>query len=116
MSRTAARLNTVALGGLIGVLLISGFVPVASAQRRASQTARRSPQLKTPPTPFNQGYLKGYGEGFAQGESDWSANPPRDFRGSDRWRQRDAGSSEEYRQGYDLGFELGYTDGYYGRA
>src|ERR1044071_7308006 len=117
MSRTAARLNTVVFGGLIGVfLLMSGFAPVASAQKRASQTARRSPQLKTPQTRFNQAYQKGYGNGLAQGAADWSANVPRGFRGSERWRQRDAGSSEEYRQGYDLGFELGYTDGYYGRT
>src|SRR6185369_10036583 len=47
---------------------------------------------------------------------DWSNNTRPDFRRSDKWQQRDAGSSDEYRLGYELGFELSYADGYYGRA
>jgi hypothetical protein len=39
-----------------------------------------------------------------------------DHRRSDKWQQRDQGSSDEYRLGYELGFELAYADGYYGRA
>jgi hypothetical protein len=102
---------------LIALLVLTGFAPMAtSAQRKTSQTARRATTTKQPQTPFNQGYLKGYDEGFAQGESDWSASAPRDFKRSDRWQQRNGNTSEEYRQGYELGFELAYSDGYYGRA
>jgi hypothetical protein len=104
---------TAALAAVIVVLMLAPFSMVYS-QRRSS--AKRAPQLKQPPTPFNQGYQKAYNEGFTQGEADWSANLPRDFRRSEVWQRRDLGSSEEYRQGYELGFELGYTDGYYGRA
>jgi outer membrane lipoprotein SlyB len=60
--------------------------------------------------------LKGYNDGFAQGEADWTGSAPRDFRRSDRWQQRDTTTTEEYRQGYELGFELAYSDGYYGRG
>ena len=109
------RLKTLAVGSLVAVLMIAGLAPAsASAQKRVP--ARRAPQLQQPQTPFSQGYVKGYNEGFTQGETDWSNNLPRDFQRSDRWQQRDVGSSEEHRQGYELGFELGHADGYYGRA
>jgi hypothetical protein len=45
-----------------------------------------------------------------------------DFKRSDAYQRREQSfapqfaTSEEYRQGYDLGFELGYLDAYYGRA
>jgi hypothetical protein len=99
---------------LIALLVFTGLAPMATAaQRKTSQPTRRA---TLPQSPFNQGYQKGYGDGFAQGESDWSNSAPHDFRRSDRWQQRNANTSEEYRQGYDLGFELAYSDGYYGRA
>lgn len=111
------RFQKLAAAAAVAVLVIAGLAPAsASAQKRKPQPARRAPQLKHPQTLFSQGYDKGYSEGFTQGEADWSSNLPRDFRRSDRWRQHDMGSSEEYRQGYELGFELGHTDGYYGRA
>jgi hypothetical protein len=97
-------------------MVTAGLAPAAtSAQKRTSQPAKRATQ-KQPLTPFNQGYQKGYADGFAQGETDWSNSAPHDFRRSDRWQQRNSNTSEEYRQGYDLGFELSYSDGYYGRA
>ncbi len=98
---------------LVAILVIAGCAP-AYAQRRAP--ARRAPVLKQPATPYGQGYQKGYADGFAQGETDWSNNTRPDFRRSDKWQQRDGGSSEEYRLGWELGFELAYADGYYGRA
>jgi len=99
---------------LIALMVITGLAPAAqSAQRRS---ARRSAPAKAVQTPFNQGYQTGYDDGFVQGESDWSNSAPRDFRRSDRWQQHKANTSEEYRQGYELGFELAYSDGYYGRA
>lgn len=101
---------------LIALLVITSFDPAAFAQKR-STAAKRAPAAKAvPATPFTQGYQRGYSDGFTQGEIDWSNNQQRDFRRSDRWQQRDGGTSEEYRQGYELGFELAYSDGYYGRA
>lgn len=100
------------------VIALVGSASLASTQKRKS-AAKPAPQLKTPPpppTPYTQGYQKAYDDGFRQGETDWSANAPRDFRRSAGWQQRDAGTSEEYSKGYELGFELGYSDGYYGRA
>jgi hypothetical protein len=102
---------------LMALMVITGFAPAAnSAQRRTSRTAKPPTPARQVQTPFNQGYQKGYDDGFAQGESDWSNSAPRDFRRSDRWQQHNATTSEEYRQGYELGFELAYSDGYYGRA
>jgi outer membrane lipoprotein SlyB len=101
---------------MAAVLIITGLVPSAVyAQQRRTTSSRRTAQPK-PQSPFSQGYLKGYNDGFAQGEADWSHSAPRDFRRSDRWQQRDSTTSEEYRQGYELGFELAYSDGYYGRG
>lgn len=100
---------------LIVLLVLTGLAPANTfAQRRTSQSARRAPATQL--TPFNQGYQKGYTDGFAQGESDWSSRAPHDFRRSDRWQQHNSTTSEEFRQGYELGFELAYSDGYYGRA
>ena len=102
---------------LISVLVLTGFAPTSAlSQRRSSSTTKRTATAKQPPTPFNQGYQKGYDDGFAQGESDWSASASPDFRRSDRWQQQGANTSEEYRRGFELGFELAYSDGYYGRA
>lgn len=117
MSRTAGRLKTLVPGALIALLVITGFAP-ASAYTQKKTTAKRAPAPppKAPLSPFAKGYDKGYNEGFAQGEADWSNNLPRDFRRSDNWQQRDTGTSEEYRAGYELGFELAHSDGYYGRA
>jgi hypothetical protein len=113
----AVQPRTFVPGVLIALLVFTGFAPMAtSAQRKTSQPAKRATQTKQPQTPFNQGYQKGYDDGFAQGGFDWNNNAPRDFRRSDRWQQRNANTSEEYRQGYELGFELAYSDGYYGRA
>jgi outer membrane lipoprotein SlyB len=112
----AERLRRFGPVALVAVLIITGLVPSAGyAQQRRTTASRRAAQPK-PQSPFSQGYLKGYNDGFAQGEVDWSRNAPRDFHQSDRWQQRDATASEEYRQGYELGFELAYSDGYYGRG
>jgi hypothetical protein len=100
---------------LVAVLVTAMFAPAfaASMQKRTSPTVKRTAQQ--PLTPFAQGYQNGYSNGFSQGAADWSNSLPRDFRRSDSWQQHDAGSSEEYRRGYELGFELAYSDGYYGR-
>jgi outer membrane lipoprotein SlyB len=99
------------------ILVIVGFAPTSAAYAQKKKApVKRAPVLKQPATPYGQGYQKGYTDGFAQGEADWSNNARPDFRRSDKWQQHDAGSSEEYRMGYELGFELSYADGYYGRA
>jgi outer membrane lipoprotein SlyB len=101
------------------VLVIGQGSATPGATQKRKPAAKPAPQLKTPPppaTPYTQGYQKAYDEGFRQGEADWSANAPRDFRRSAGWQQRDSGTSEEFTKGYELGFELGYSDGYYGRA
>jgi len=97
--------------------MIAGCAPASAAyaQKKAAP-AKKAPVLKQPATPYGQGYQKGYTDGFAQGETDWSNNTRPDYRRSDKWQQRDAGPSEEHRLGYELGFELSYADGYYGRA
>lgn len=104
-------------------LLAGAFAPaasVAAAQKRTS----RAPVKKAPAQPqtvYGQGYQKGYGDGFAQGQADWTRGVPHDFRRSDAYQRREQSfapqfaTSEEYRQGYDVGFELGYLDSYYGR-
>jgi outer membrane lipoprotein SlyB len=110
------KLRRFAPVALVGALIITGLVPSAGyAQQRRTTSSRRTAPPK-PQSPFSQGYLKGYNDGFAQGEADWTGSAPRDFRRSDRWQQRDSTASEEYRQGYELGFELAYSDGYYGRG
>jgi len=100
-------------------MVFAAFAPASTAyaqKKKAPAPAKKAPATKQPATPYGQGYQKGYADGFAQGETDWSNNTRPDFRRSDRWQQRDTGSSDEYRLGYDLGFELAYADGYYGRA
>lgn len=115
MNRSAAQIKYLAPGVVAALIVITGIGPTAYSQRRTP--AKRAPIARTAPaTPFTQGYQKAYDEGFRQGETDWSANVPRDYRRSDKWQQRDSGTSEEYTKGYELGFELGYSDGYYGRA
>jgi flagellar biosynthesis/type III secretory pathway protein FliH len=107
-------------------LVLAGLVPAGSytsySQRRSS---RRPTPAKTQPqqiTVYGQGYQRGYTDGFAQGPLDFRQRTPRDFQRSDAYQQRDQryqqrwASSQQYRDGYDLGFELGYSDGYYGRA
>jgi len=115
--RLAGRLRSFVPAALAAILVIAGCAPVSAAytQRRPAPV-RKAPVLRQPATPYGQGYQKGYADGFAQGGADWSNNTRPDFRRSDKWQQRDGGSSEEYRLGYELGFELSYADGYYGRA
>ena len=115
--RFAGHLRRFVPTALVAILVIVGCAPasVAYAQKKKAPV-KRAPVLKQPATPYAQGYQKGYNDGFAQGEADWSNNARPDFRRSDKWQQHDAGSSEEYRLGYELGFELSYADGYYGRA
>jgi hypothetical protein len=115
--RFAGRLRSFVPTALAVVLVIAGCTPasLAYAQKKKAPV-RKAPVLKQPATPYGQGYQKGYTDGFVQGEADWSNNTRPDFRRSDKWQQHDAGSSEEYRLGYELGFELSYADGYYGRA
>lgn len=115
--RFAGRLRSFVPAALAAILVIAGCAPASAAyaQRRPAPV-RKAPVLRQPATPYGQGYQKGYTDGFAQGEADWSNSTRPDFRRSDKWQQRDAGSSEEYRLGYELGFELSYADGYYGRA
>lgn len=110
----AVQRRSLVSSALIALMVITGIAPAAASAQRKTSTARRPPQ-KTQ-SPFDQAYLKGYADGFAQGESDWSNSAPRDFRRSERWQQHNGSTSEEYRQGYELGFELAYSDGYYGRA
>ncbi len=112
---TVENLRRFAPVALVAALIITGLAPSDGYAQRRTTSSRRAAQPK-PQTPFSQGYLKGYNEGFMQGEADWSNSAPRDFRRSDRWQQRDSTTSEEYRQGYELGFELAYSDGYYGRG
>jgi hypothetical protein len=117
--RFTGQIRSIAPSALIAVLVIAGCAPASSAyaqKKKAPAPAKKAPVLKQPATPYGQGYQKGYSEGFAQGETDWSNNARPDYRRSDKWQQRDAGSSDEYRLGYELGFELAYADGYYGRA
>ena len=115
--RFAGHLRRFVPTALVAILVIVGCSPAsaASAQKKKAPV-KRAPVLKQPATPYGQGYQKGYADGFAQGEADWSNNTRPDFRRSDKWQQHDAGSSDEYRMGYELGFELSYADGYYGRA
>ena len=102
---------------LAAVLMIAGLAPASEAYaQKKPAPVKKAPVLKQPATPYGQGYQKGYADGFAQGAADWSNNTRPDYRRSDKWQQRDPGSSEEYRLGYELGFELSYADGYYGRA
>ena len=102
---------------LAAILVIAGCGPISAAYaQKKTSPAKKAPVLKQPATPYGQGYQKGYTDGFAQGAMDWSNNTRADFRRSEKWQQRDEGSSEEYRLGYELGFELAYADGYYGRA
>lgn len=115
MSRTSGRTKAIAPLAVAALLVITVVGPAAYSQKRAP--ARRAPAVKpVPATPFTEGYQNGYNNGYTQGEADWSSNQTRDFRRSDKWQQRDTATSEEYRQGYELGFELAYSDGYYGRA
>jgi hypothetical protein len=115
--RFAGRLRSFAPSVLAAILVIAGCAPASTAYAQKKKApVKKAPVLRQPATPYGQGYQKGYTDGFAQGESDWSNNTRPDFRRSDKWQQHDAGSSEEYRLGYELGFELSYADGYYGRA
>ena len=114
--RMEGRLRSFAPAALAAFLVIGGFAPALAAISQKRAPVKRAPAPKQPQTPFTQGYQKGYDEGFAQGAVDWSNSGRRDFRNSDKFQQRDPGSSEEYSKGYELGFELGYSDGYYGRA
>ena len=114
--RMAVGLKSFAPTALAVILVIGGFAPALAASTQKRAPVKRAPTLKQQQTPFSQGYQKGYNEGFAQGETDWSNSSRRDFHNSDKFQQRDPGSSEEYGKGYELGFELGYSDGYYGRA
>lgn len=115
--RFAGKLRRFVPTALAVILVIVGFAPASGAYgQKKKAPVRRAPVLKQPATPYAQGYQKGYADGFAQGETDWSNNARADFRRSDKWQQHDAGSSDEYRMGYELGFELSYADGYYGRA
>jgi hypothetical protein len=101
---------------LAAVLIAVGFIPSAAAPLTQRSSRRRT---KPAPSVYAQGYQKGYGEGFVQGGKDWRNNLPRDYRNSEAYQTRDAAlasSSEEHRQGYELGFEFGYMDGYYGRS
>jgi len=103
----------------VAVSLIIGGMPVFEAYGQKKPPAKKAPAktavTKQPTTPYGLGYQKGYSVGFAQGEADWRSNATPDFRRSDKWQHRDAGSSSDFRMGYELGFELAYSDGYYGR-
>lgn len=115
--RFEGRLRSVVPIALAAVLVIAGCAPAYAQKKKAPAPAKKAaPVLKQPATPYGQGYQKGYTDGFTQGEADWSNNTRPDFHRSDKWQQRDTGSSDEYRLGYELGFELAYADGYYGRA
>ena len=115
--RIERRLRSFVPAALAAILLIAGCAAISAAYaQKKPAPVKKPPVVKQPATPYGQGYQKGYIEGFAQGEADWRNNTQANFRRSDKWQQRDPGSSEEYRLGYELGFELAYADGYYGRA
>src|SRR5687768_5562998 len=99
--RMTGRLRSIAPAALAAILVIGGFAPALAASSQKRAPVKRAPALKQPQTPFSQGYQKGYNEGFAQGETDWSNSARRDFRRSDRFQQRDPGSSEEHGKGYE---------------
>src|ERR1700694_3323428 len=102
--RMAVGLKSFAPAALAAILVIGGFAPALAAISQKRAPVKRSTAPKQPQTPFTQGYQKGYDEGFAQGATDWSNSGRRDFRNSDKFLQRDPGSSEEYSKGYELGF------------
>ena len=110
-----------ATAALLAGALAPGAPVATAAQKKTSRAPVKKPTAQ-PQTIYGQGYQKGYGDGFSQGQGDWSRGVPRDFQRSDAYQRRDQSyapqfaTSEEYRQGYDLGFELGYADAYYGRA
>jgi hypothetical protein len=93
----------------------------SSTPTKATTTAKTTTAQK-PATPYSKGYIGGYGDGYGQGNQDWRAKYPRDYKNSDAYQRRERlydpqlADSNEYRQGYDLGFELGYMDAYFGRA
>ena len=112
------RVREFVSAGLLAVSLIVSGTPVYAQKKAPAKKAptTKASVTKQATTPYGQGYQKGYSDGYVQGEADWRNNARPDFRRSDKWQQRDGGSSDEYRMGYDLGFELSYADGYYGRA
>jgi hypothetical protein len=102
-------------------LVVAGLAPSSSSAYSQQRTARR-PQINQRSNVYDRSYLKGYNEGFGQGQADWSKGSPRDLQRSGQYHQHDSpyelgrGPSGDYTQGYQLGLELGYSDGYYGRA
>jgi hypothetical protein len=116
----ASRVRRFVPVGLVAVSLIICGTPVLEANGQKKAPAKKAPAktavTKQPTTPYGLGYQKGYNDGFSQGEVDWRNNARPDFRRSDKWQRPDAGSSDDFRMGYELGFELAYSDGYYGRA
>ncbi|MCI0489926.1 MAG: hypothetical protein L0229_25315 [Blastocatellia bacterium] len=116
MRRTKAALPAL----LAAVLVLAGLAPVGASEAYSQRRTRRTPA--PPPSVYDQGYLKGYSDGFRQGGLDWRQAAPRNFEQSESYEKRESNydpkhaSSDFYQQGYKLGFELGYTDGYFGRA
>jgi hypothetical protein len=98
---------------------LAADVPARTSQRR--QVAKPA-MSRRQQSIFDQGYNKGYGEGYVAGEKDWNKSAARDYLGSEAYLNRRQSFDpayaelEQYRQGFELGFELGYTDAYFGRA
>jgi len=116
---SAQYLNRIATVTLATFVMLAPLASASTAQRR---TAAKPAASRRAFSIFDQGYAKGYGQGFSTGQQDWNRSAARDYLGSDAYLNRQQSfdpkhaNSEEYRQGYEVGFELGYNDGYFGRA
>ena len=116
-NRWARAVLTLVMAALLVVAGLAHFVSPAYSQQRAAQR----PQTNQRSNVYDRSYLKGYNEGFDQGQADWGKGSSRSFQRPGQYQQRGSyeqgrGSSGDYTQGYQLGLELGYSDGYYGRA
>ena len=116
--------SSIRRGSLLGVMIFS--LLVISAVSFAQPSTRQRPQVVTnSPSSYRyayqHGYRGGYEDGFTKGKSDFNDNQPREFAGSEAYRNADRGyensmgTRAEYQEGYRIGFELGFNDGYLGR-
>lgn len=116
------RTNAGLMALLAAAVILAGLAPAGSSEAYSQRRSRSRTPPPPPPSVYDQGYLKGYSDGFHEGGLNWQQGVPRNFERSDAYQQRESrydpkhASSDIYQQGYRLGFELGYTDGYFGRA
>jgi hypothetical protein len=109
---------------IAALVVVAGLAPSGSLAYSQQRTTRRG-QADQAISNYNRSYLRGYNEGFVQGQADWRNGASRNSQRPDSYQQRDRssdsynqgrGSSGESTQGYQIGLELGHSDGYYGRA